>query len=182
MTPKTSRSFVVTNLFIHRRKCSRSHETRCSPISLTSLTDCTIVEGQSIEKNIPLRRGRPPFHEASLFFATELYKINRVHYTHDNFIRHQGSISTIFLHTNFSYECHFGSFFYVKNAVEMTRRSYEKRALLTLMKLTAEVDFTNILQAAFARTYPRIAKRHWWLDCLLCFLELRAWKLLVKSL
>jgi len=75
----------------------------------------------------------------------------------------------------FSYKCHFGSFFYI----HVTRkklpkwRSYEKLAHLTLMKLMTCVNFTNISQAAFACPNPKSAKRHWWLDCLMCFWDMR---------
>ncbi len=57
--------------------------------------------------------------------------------------------------TNFSYERHFGSFYYVYVTEKKLPKlcSYKKFAHLTLMKLTPVVNFTNNLWAVFVRIF-----------------------------
>ncbi len=74
----------------------------------------------------------------------------------------------------FSYETSFRQLFssyYIYMEKLPKRCSYEKFVLLTLMKLTAGVEFTNVLRVALMLEDPKYAKRHWLtLDCLFALL------------
>jgi len=61
--------------------------------------------------------------------------------------------------TNFSYERHFGNFFYAHVAGEKPKQcAYKKFVSKILMKLTTGLNFTNILQVAFMSTDPKSTK------------------------